>query len=500
MIRPTRREFLRRLATLAAGGAVCRAAGAAAGPAGRKRPGAGGKPNFVILYADDLGYGDLACYGHPRFKTPNLDRMAREGVRLTDFYSACPYCAPSRAALMTGRYPFRNHLMPGNPCPKQDPAGPKSDAADSRGLPAEEITLGEALQKAGYRTSCIGKWHLGHQARFLPTRSGFHEYFGILYSNDMHPVELWDNEKKVEFPVEQSTLTRRYTERAVRFLEANKARPFLLYLPHAMPHKPLAASEAFYRKTGTGLYGDTIAELDWSVGRILATLKRLGLERRTLVFFSSDNGPWYGGSTGGLRGMKGRWWEGGYRVPLIAWRPGTIPPGQVIQEPAMIMDLFTTVLTAAGVPLPADRVIDGRDLLPVLTSGAKSPHEALFCYQGGVRTVRVGRWKLHVRVPGAPRRKPGWVDPRAPNGKTLLAPKEQYGPEAHPGVTGGDRPKGVALFDVEKDRAEQHDLADEHPAVVARLRALLRRMEQERGKPIGAGRPVRGWVARGLER
>ena len=166
----------------------------------------------------------------------------------------------------------------------------------------------------------------------------------------------------------------------------------------------------------------------------------------------------------------------------------------------MIMDLFTTVLTAAGVPLPADRVIDGRDLLPMLTSGAKSPHEALFCYQGGVRTVRVGRWKLHVRVPGPPRRKPGWVDPRAPNGKTLLAPKEQYGPEAHPGVTGGDRPKGVALFDVKKDRAEQHDLADEHPAVVARLRALLRRMEQERGKPIGAGRPVRGWVARGLER
>jgi len=270
-------------------------------------------PNVIVIYADDLGWGDLGCYGHPDFKTPNIDRLATEGARLTNFYSSCPYCAPARAALQTGRYQVRSGITR-NPCPD---AG-----VNDVGMPADEITLGEAFQAAGYKTSCIGKWHLGHKPEFYPTRNGYDEYLGILYSNDMRPVELWDNEKVIEYPVVQATITRRYTERALAFIDRNKDNPFFLYLPHAMPHKPLAASEAFYKQTGTNLYGDVMAEIDWSVGEIIAKLKKLGLERQTLVFFTSDNGPWYGGSTGGLRGMKGRTWEGGTRVPLIAWWPG----------------------------------------------------------------------------------------------------------------------------------------------------------------------------------
>lgn len=439
------------------------------------------RPNIVIIYADDLGYGDLACYGHRTFKTPNLDRMAREGVRLTQFYTTCGYCAPSRASLMTGRYPFRNNLMTANPHPAKDYGAP-NDVTDNLGIPPQEVTLGEALQEGGYRTICIGKWHLGHKPRFYPTRNGFHEYLGILYSNDMHPVELFDGEKVVEYPVVQATLTRRYTERALKFIENNKEKPFLIYLPHAMPHKPLAPSEEFYKKTKTGLYGDVIAELDWSVGEILKGLSKHGLERKTLVFFTSDNGPWYGGSAGGLRGMKATWWEGGIRVPLIAWGPGILEGGKVIDEPAIILDLFPTVLTAAGVELPRERMLDGKNILPLLEGKSASPHEALYSYQNGLRTVRVGEWKLHRRVPPPHRRGADWIDPRAPNGVTLLAPFEQPKPDAYPGVQTGESPAGWALFNIKDDPSEQHDVAGKNPEIVARLKAKFETMDAEVNK------------------
>ncbi len=440
------------------------------------------KVNVVILLADDLGWGDLSCTGNAKFRTPNLDRMAEEGARLTDFTVPVPFCAPTRASLLTGRYPPR-HGLTQNPVPAADLGGARG--GDALGLAEGEVTLGEAFQSAGYRTLHIGKWHLGHQPRFFPTRNGFHEYFGILYSNDMHPVELFEGEKRVEYPVVQATLTRRYTERALRFLEENRERPFFLYFAHAMPHKPVAASEEFYRKSGAGLYGDAVTELDAGAGQVLAKLKALGLEGRTLVFFASDNGPWYGGSAGGLRGMKGTTWEGGLRVPLIARWPGKIPAGRVIREPAIILDLFTTSLSAAGIAPPADRTIDGKDLLPMLAGDAKSPHEALLGFRGGeLRTVRSGKWKLHLAPPGPARErawKPDekWVDPRGPDGVRILAPYEQAHPSQHPGVQTGDPVAGAALFDLEADPAEQKDQAAAHPAVVERLKALAERQKAD---------------------
>jgi arylsulfatase A-like enzyme len=446
-------------------------AGLSPADAAEKKP-----TNVVLILADDLGYGDLGCYGHPRFKTPHLDRLAREGVRLTNFYTPVPYCAPTRASLMTGRYPFRCGLTT-NPCPREDPAL-RNKEADRAGLPVDEVTLGDVFRKAGYATACFGKWHLGHQPQFRPLKRGFDEYFGILYSNDMHPVELIEGDKVAEYPVVQATLTRRLTDRAVDFIGRNKDRPFFLYLPHCMPHKPLAASEAFYKKSGSGLYGDVIAELDAGIGRLLAKLKECGLAENTLVLFTSDNGPWYGGSTGGLRGMKGRNWEGGLRVPLIARWPGKIPPGQVRDEPAIMMDLFPTALAAAGIAPPKGRKLDGRDLLPVLTSKARSPHEALFSFKGDrLCSVRKGKWKLFVARPGPVKEKvwkpdEEWIDPRRPDGVRLLAPFEQAHPSQFPGVLTGDPVRTVGLFDLEADRAEQHNVADEHPEVVRELRKL----------------------------
>jgi len=437
-------------------------------------PAVTGKPNVIVFFADDLGYGDLSCYGNTRFQTPNLDRMAREGARLTQFYSTCPYCAPSRAALLTGRYQFRSGLTT-NPAPD---AG-----VNDVGIRASELTLGEAFQAAGYKTICIGKWHLGHKPEFYPTRHGFDEYLGILYSNDMRPVQLFDGEKIIEQTVVQATLTKRYTERALAFIEQHRTKPFFVYLPGVMPHKPLAASEEFYKKSGGGLYGDAVAELDWCVGQVLAKLKELGLDESTLVFFSSDNGPWYGGSTGGLRGMKSNTWEGGIREPLIARWPGKIPAGHVSHEPAIMLDIFVTALTAAGIPISQDRIIDGKDIFPLLTSDAKSPHEALFAMQGAkLYTVRSGRWKLHVIAPNKPRTmKPGekWVDQRAPDGVTIIAQTEQAHPSQYPGVLTGDETKALSLFDLENDPAEQHDVAKEHPDIVNRLRALYDEMNKQ---------------------
>ena len=437
------------------------------------RPGRAGpakRPNFILILADDLGYGDIRGFGPKEspVETPSLDRMAAEGAKLTSFYVPTPYCAPSRATILTGRYPFRNGVVY-NPAPD---AGINEVA-----LPHSEITIAEALESAGYSSMCIGKWHLGHTPEYLPRHQGFDEYYGILYSNDMRPVQLVENEKVVEYPVIQATLTKRYTDRALDFIErsAGAKHPFFLYLAHAMPHKPLAASEDFYTPdTPDDLYADVIRELDFSIGRVFEKLRQLGIDDDTFVIFTSDNGPWYGGSTGGLRGMKSKTWEGGLRVPMIARWPGRIPAGVVNDSPVGTIDVLPTVLKALGVDVPTDRVIDGKDIWPLLTSPAASPHEAIFGMQGpNLVTLRSGQWRLHVRSPGPePQRNENWVDPRGPDGVTIIAPYEQARPIAYPGAIGGDGPRNMMLFDIEADPAEQHDVSKQNPEVVKRLTAI----------------------------
>jgi uncharacterized sulfatase len=431
------------------------------------------RPNVIIILADDLGYGDLGCYGHPKFKTPNLDRLAATGARLTQFNCPAPYCAPTRASLMTGRYPFRCG-MPENPAPD----GQRGSENDLH-LPETEITLAQLFKGAGYATGMVGKWHLGHaKPAWLPTHRGFDEYLGIPYSNDMRPVHLIEGDHRAEYPLVQANLTQRYTDRAIDFIRRNQARGFFLYLAHAMPHKPLAASEKFYKKSGAGLYADVMAELDGSVGQVLATLNELGLDEKTLVIFTSDNGAYFGGSTGGLRGMKASSYEGGFRVPCIARWPGKIPAAHVNHSPAVMMDLFSTALKAAHIAPPADRVIDGRDIMPLFTSAAASPHDGILGQLGSnILTIRDARWKLHILPAQDPRARlrdggANWIDPRAPDGVTILAPFEQYKPSDHPGLTTGAAPAPMQLFDLHADPGEQHDVAAAHPETVARLRQL----------------------------
>lgn len=436
------------------------------------------QPNIVVILADDLGYGDLGCYGHLKFKTPNLDRMAAEGARFTQFNCPAPFCAPTRSALMTGRYPFRCG-MTANPAPDGGPV------ADALHLPEKETTLAQVLKSAGYAAGMVGKWHLGHKPGFLPTDRGFDEYYGIPYSNDMRPVQVLEGTQVIEYPVVQATLTRRYTERALGFIERSKDQPFFLYLAEAMPHKPLAASEAFYQKSGAGLYGDVLAELDWSVGQVLAKLKELGLDEKTLVIFTSDNGAWFGGSCGGLRGMKSAQWEGGYRVPMIARWPGQIPAGQVREQLAITMDLFATVLEVTGAKMPDDRVLDGRSLMPVLKSAeVKSPHEYICGHLNSkLANIRDARWKLHVPPATQIKLKPGadgrWLDPRAPDGVTILAPYEQYNLDAFPGLNTGDAAAKMQLFDLQNDPGEQHDVAAQHPEEVQRLLAAYEAINKD---------------------
>lgn len=438
------------------------------------------RPNFIVIFADDLGYGDLSCFGAQGYSTPNLDRMAAEGIRLTDFYVPLPFCAPSRSSLLTGRYPFRTGVTR-NPTP---------DAGiNDYGLPASEITIAEMLKPLGYKSCCIGKWHLGHIRKYLPRTQGFDEYYGILYSNDMRPVQLVHNETVTEYPVAQVKLTKAYTQHAIDFITANKSRPFFLYLPHTMPHKPLAASEDFYTPgTSKELYRSVLRELDHNIGSVLDAVKSHGLDDNTLIFFTSDNGPWFGGSTAGLRGMKGSNFEGGIRVPGIVRWPGKIPAGQTSGAIAGVIDILPTIGAAAGAKLP-DCVIDGKNLMPLLTGRSKdSPHEALFAmnYEALI-SVRSGRWKLYVRQPA-----PGmlanvvpteWIDPRAPDGITILAPSEQPRPDQFPGVNTGAAPKPMMLFDLETDRSEQSDVAAQNPEVVLRLKALFDKMNAE-VKPI----------------
>ena len=435
------------------------------------------RPNIVIILADDLGYGDLGCYGHPKFKTPRIDQLAAEGTRLTQFNTPAPFCAPTRASLMTGRYPFRCGMT-------QNPAPDGGPAADALRLPTSEITLAQVLKSAGYATGMVGKWHLGHKPGALPTERGFDEYYGIPYSNDMRPVQVLEGTDVKEYPVVQATLTQRYTERAVKFIARNKDKPFFLYFAEAMPHKPLASSEENYKQSGAGLYGDALADLDDSVGLVMDALKNAGVEQNTLVIFTSDNGAWYGGSCGGLRGMKGGSYEGGYRVPMIARWPGTIPAGKANDGLSVMMDVFATVLDATKTKLPDDRLVDGKSLLPMLTKDVPSPHDVVFGHQGSkLATVRDARWKLHVLKPNGINLKPGpngkWLDPRAPDGVTILAPYEQYGLDAPPGLTTGDAAAPMQLFDLKADPGEQHDVSAQFPDQVTRLKAIYDQMNKE---------------------
>jgi len=428
-------------------------------------------PNVIIILADDLGFGDPSCYGNAKFKTPRIDRMAAEGAKLTQFNTPLPFCAPTRASLMTGRYPFRCGLS-------QNPAPDGGPAADALALPKSEITLAQVLKSAGYATGMVGKWHLGHKPGHLPTDRGFDEYYGIPYSNDMRPVQVLEGTKTVEYPVVQTTLTTRYAQRAVDFIQRHKDKPFFLYFAEAMPHKPLAASEKNYKKSGAGLYGDALLDLDDSVGAVLDALKQSGVDENTLVLFTSDNGATFGGSTGGLRGMKGSCYEGGFRVPCIARWPGKIPAGHVSHSPAVMMDLFATALHVTGTSVPENHKLDGKNILPLFTSDAASPHEFIFGQQHTrLACVRDARWKLHVLKPSVglgslTTRTEPYVDPRAPDGVTILAPYEQAQATLahHPGLMSGDAPAPMQLFDLQNDPGEQHNLAAKHPAEVQRLK------------------------------
>ncbi len=362
------------------------------------------KPNFVIIFTDDQGYQDVGCFGSPLIKTPNLDRMCAEGRKFTDFYAAGPVCSPSRAALMTGCYPLRVGI-PQVLFPK-----------DVIGMNPAEVTIADVLKERGYATACVGKWHLGHHKEFLPTRQGFDYYFGVPYSNDMRPenpetrareqkyppLPIVENEETIETNPDQRYLTKRYTAKAIEFIRTNKDRPFFLYLPHTMPHIPLYVSEDFKGKSARGLYGDVIEEIDWSVGEILRTLKESGVDDRTFVLFTSDNGPWLikkedGGSALPLRDGKGTTYEGGMREPCLMRWPGKIPAGTVCGELCGTIDMLPTIARLAGGKVPTDRVIDGQDIWPLISGerGAKTPHEAYFYYRGKqLRAVRCGKWKF----------------------------------------------------------------------------------------------------------
>ena len=428
------------------------------------------RPNIVIIFTDDQGYGDVGVYGASGYTTPHLDRMAAEGVRFTDFYAAQAVCSSSRAALLTGCYPNRIGVV--------GALGPTA----GHGIHDDETTLAELCKQNGYATAALGKWHLGHHPQFLPTRHGFDEYFGLPYSNDMWPyaphaqfpdLPLIENEAIINpkvMPDDQKNLTTWYTQRAVSFIERSKDRPFFLYLAHSMPHVPLFVSEKFDGKTQGGAYGDVIAEIDWSVGQVLEAIQKNGLDEKTLVIFTTDNGPWllygdHGGSSGPLREGKGTAFEGGVRVPFIARWPGKIPAGALCHEPAMNIDLLPTVARLIGTgkadsPQRTETVpIDGKDIWPLLAGdpGARSPHEALYFYWiDQLHAVRSGRWKLHL-------------------------------PHTYPTITepgrGGSRGESraektdLSLYDLEADIGETKNLAAEHPQVVE---ALMRHVERAR--------------------
>lgn len=406
------------------------------------------KPNFVIVYCDDLGYGDLGCFGAQGIRTPNINRLAQEGMKFTDFYAASPVCTPSRAALLTGRIPQRMGIV-GVYFPES-----------FTGMPTDEITIAELLRGEGYRTGIVGKWHLGHRERFLPLQRGFDEYFGIPYSNDMDSVVYLEGNDVVEFEVDQTYTTRTYTEKSVDFINRHRDRPFFLYLAHSMPHVPIYASPEFQGSSDQGLYGDVIQEIDWSVGEVLKALEDNGILDHTLVVFSSDNGPWlvmreHGGSAGPLREGKMFTFEGGVRVPTLAMWRNRIQPGSVYHDLAVMMDWFPTMAEAAGAELPEAVAYYGESLIPVLTGKAKRQGQEHLYYDGSMNLecYRRGDWK--IKLPYAGSKPERW----------------RSGVPAHP----------MLLFNLRDDPGEQHNLAAEEPAKVEEMLAAMYAFKATKG-------------------
>lgn len=408
-------------------------------------------PNFIIIFCDDLGYGDIGCFGSKKHRTPSIDRMAKEGMRFTSFYVTSGVCTPSRSSLMTGCYPRRVNMH-------DDGRGKwVLFPASHKGLHPDEITIAEVLKERGYATAIVGKWHLGDQPDFLPTQQGFDSYFGIPYSNDMGkwnknrnypPLPLLRNVKVVQREPDQTLLTKRYTEEAIKFITTNKDKPFFLYLPHTMPHNPVSASAPFAGRSANGGFGDAVEEIDWSTGEILTTLERLGIDDRTMVVFTSDNGAArrWGGSNAPLSGFKGSTMEGGMRVPCVVRWPGKVPAGTTCDLVTSTIDMLPTLAKLADARVPDDRIIDGKDIWPLMSGDpdAKSPHDAFYYYSiDQLQAVRSGKWKLHLSRQDSQR-----------------------------GQEGEARQVPVRLYDLKTDIGETTNVAADHPAVVKRLLAL----------------------------
>lgn len=417
-------------------------------------------PNILIILADDLGSGDLDS---PALDLPNLKRLASEGIRLTSFYAPASVCSPSRAALLTGRYPVRTLVT--NPFfSTEDPMNILMDVLgrysyNVRGIPEDEVLLSEVLSRRGYRTGLFGKWHLGGTPGYIPNDRGFDSFYGALWSNDDVPYPIFrDRAVAVPDPADQNVLTRDFTLAAQDFIRANRAHLFFLYLAYAMPHVPIHASDAFRGISRGGLYGDAVEEIDWSVGQMMATLAEQGLAEKTLVIFSSDNGPWWQGNPGYVRGRKLLWFEGGFRVPFIARWPGVIPAGKVSAGMSINFDLFTTCLELAGVPLPQDRIIDGKDILPFLKGQAPSPHDTLFYYDTrNLVAVRHQHWKYH---------------------RQYITDNASFWPLL----------QGPFLFDLDSDPNESYSLVESQPERAAQLAAMLDAFEAEMRANL------RGWL------
>lgn len=425
------------------------------------------RPNFVVIFCDDMGWADLGCFGHPTIATPNLDRMAAEGMRMTQFYVASSVCTPSRSALVTGRYPARTGM-----CGNRRVLFPDSIG----GLQASEVTIAEVLKSAGYATGMVGKWHLGHRPEYLPTRHGFDRYYGIPYSNDMDNVapksvkgrDVFKNPnwrhfnvpllegtqnagvEQIERPTDQRTITRRYTFKAVDFIREQKDNPFFLYLAHSLPHVPLFRGDAFANHSRAGLYGDVIEEIDWSVGQVLGELRQQNLSERTMVVFTSDNGPWLvfgeqGGSAGPLRNGKGTTFEGGMRVPGLCWMPGSVPAGVTNAGLSSTLDILPTFAAMAGAELPDGLVLDGFDLSAMLVEQRPSPRESMFYYRDyRLMAVRNGRFKAHYIT------------------------QDSYVPGSNRATTH----EVPLLYDLEVDLGESRDLSAQRPQVLATIERI----------------------------
>ncbi|MCF8475303.1 MAG: sulfatase [Emcibacter sp.] len=424
------------------------------------------QPNIVFIFADDLGYGDIGLFGGIGIETPNIDALGQQGIKFTDFYAVSPVCTPSRAALLTGRYPIRYGI--------HSVFFPRSFT----GLPESEITIPEILNKAGYISGIFGKWHLGHREKFLPLQQGFDEFFGTPYSNDMNSYVYIEGNDVVQWTVDQQFLTQTLTHKAVDFIDRHHDQPFFLYIPHPMPHVPLFASPEFQGTSKRGLYGDVVQELDWSVGEIIKALKEKEILNNTLIIFSSDNGPWLtmgnaGGDAVPLRGGKQSTFEGGMRVPTVAMWPDEVNPGQVIQTPLTMMDWLPTFANLAGVSLPDNLVLDGADISSIMQGGGKDgtylikDREFAYYYGGKLQAYRLGDWKLKLAQPKHAKNYPAWIN--------WLSLRVLRGQETF-------QPHELLLFNMRQDKQEKYNLAHNNPEKVKEIQQAIQVFQDSLGE------------------